>query len=307
MRTQSCWMILSILGLMLGPVAVRADNADVPTSIVAVPNSPITLTSCRAHPAGFGSWDGTFNVLNRTKHAMLSFRVRYRAFDSENVAIGQGTSDVAPSESLASGDTGTYSSETFFGVSEPRSSGLHLNCRVEAATFTGKRSWTFGHRWPEKLLPLGRASAFSPLPPLSRRSMPAPPRLGITVVNAWNDAVNGALFVHDSITVHGGASDATLRASDFRLTMSLANGSRRTYAGLAQPAPTFQKLNPLGPDMTSAYEVDPREDLGAMGSILVPAHGVVRTTVTFDVTDAVSDPQANRLVVIRSGYGAPRD
>jgi len=121
----------------------------------------------------------------------------------------------------------------------------------------------------------------------------------ITVTNAWSDTFNGAILVHDTISVTGGSADTTLTARQFALTMSLANGARKTYFGLTQAAPTYQKINPLGSTTMTAYEVAPKSDLGGLGSIVVPSHGNVTVTVTFVVPDALTNSSDNRSVVLR--------
>ncbi len=42
-----------------------------------------------------------------------------------------------------------------------------------------------------------------------------------------------------------------------------------------------------------------RRTTGALGTVVVPANGTVRVTVTFIVPDAVADPNANRGVAVR--------
>ena len=122
----------------------------------------------------------------------------------------------------------------------------------------------------------------------------------ISPTNSWNDTVSGNLLIHVAIEVQGGESDASLRASDITLTMALANGGKKTYVGMTSPAPTFQKLNPLGNAPTTAYQVDPKEDLGRLGSLIVPAHGTVKVVATFLVgNDVVANPSNNRNVSLK--------
>jgi hypothetical protein len=94
-------------------------------------------------------------------------------------------------------------------------------------------------------------------------------------------------------------ADSTVTPSDFTLTMMLADGTGRTYAGMTQAAPTYQKINPLGNQLITAYEVDPQTDLGRMGSVAVPAHGTISVTVTFMVPDAVANPNDNRIMAFQ--------
>jgi hypothetical protein len=129
---------------------------------------------------------------------------------------------------------------------------------------------------------------------------PPPPALGLTVTNAWNDTVNGVLFVHDAVVISGGDQDVALKPDDFAISMRLANGAIKQYASLTDAAPTYQKYNAMASGyISTAYEVDPKEDLGAIGPMTVPAHGSVRVVVTFQIPDAVSTPGDNRKVSFR--------
>ena len=112
--------------------------------------------------------------------------------------------------------------------------------------------------------------------------------------------VQGALFVHAALDIQGGSTDANLTPNMLMLTMQLSNGAKKSYGAMTQAAPTYQKLNPLGQTTQTAYEVDPKDDLGAIGSIIVPAHGTVHVIATFFVgTDVVADPTSNRQVALQ--------
>ncbi len=128
----------------------------------------------------------------------------------------------------------------------------------------------------------------------------AAPPITFTVTKAWNDSVNGVLFVHDAITIAGGERDVELPPDAFALGMSLANGAKKSYTSLTQAAPTYAKYSPGAPNNTmTAYEVAPREDLGSIGTLTIPAHGNVRVIVTFQVVDEVADPTNNRNVTLK--------
>lgn len=116
------------------------------------------------------------------------------------------------------------------------------------------------------------------------------------VEGAWNDVVRDGMFVHDALVVHGGDIDVTIRPSDFVLTMALANGAQKTYSGMTAGAPTYQRYNALTKDYATAYQIDPKTDLGRLGSVIVRAHADVSVTVTFAVPDQVADASANRQV-----------
>jgi len=120
------------------------------------------------------------------------------------------------------------------------------------------------------------------------------------VTNAWNDAVNGVLFVHDAIAITGGESDVMLQPDDFLISMHLANGAIKKYPSMTQHAPTYQKYNPADiQNPLTVPEVDVKEDLGSIGPMTIPAHGSVRIVVTFQVVDSVENPQDNRSVSLR--------
>ncbi len=122
----------------------------------------------------------------------------------------------------------------------------------------------------------------------------------ITPTNAWNDTVDGNLLVHVSLDVQGGPGDATLAPSNLSLMLALANGGKKAYTAMPVAAPTYQKLSSLGSTMQTAYEVDPREDLGRLGSVIVPAHGTVKVVATFLVgSDVIANPTENRAVTLK--------
>jgi hypothetical protein len=80
--------------------------------------------------------------------------------------------------------------------------------------------------------------------------------------------------------------------------MTLPGGARKTYPGLAAPAPQYSKIVP-GVGTTLAYEVAPAADLGRLGMIIIPAHASVTTTVTFGIADPLATPTDNRNVTLR--------
>jgi len=264
--------------------------------------SPFAITRCRLTRSS-AFWHGyTLGIVNRTKHQLLSADVALRLYDVENALIGQTTIRLPVQTPLADSDTAVYS-ESSFGVNmtEPITAVTRVECRAATATFTGSKNWTYGRTWPEKLLPLPTAENVNAGGAGERPaiSSSAASRVQIAVTNAWNDMVNGILFVHDTIAVNGGETDRMLRASDLTLTMALSNGARKTYTGMTQGAPTYSKINPLASSTTTAYEVEPTSDLGRLGIIMVPAHGAVTVTVTFAVPDPVANATDNRAVTAR--------
>jgi hypothetical protein len=139
------------------------------------------------------------------------------------------------------------------------------------------------------------ASTPQPMP-----QQPAISPLSIVVTNAWNDTINGVLFVHVAVSITGGAQDVSLQPDDFGLSMQLVNGAKKVYPSIRQAAPTYQKVSLFDTgNLTTAYEVDPKQDLGSIGPMTIPAHNEVRIVVTFEVADSVMNSADNRAVSLR--------
>ena len=298
---------------------ITASNAlaaeQVNSGVVNVPNSPIVLTACKMSRQSSG-WNDIFGPVvigNRTKHALAGVQIVYAFYDSENVRMSQTTQRYSLSEPVLSGDTVTVQGgASFNGTAQLLS---RVTCRVQSADFSANKRWQYGQAWNEKLVPLATEQAATPLDSSSsqvlsaakagpsgsaRSSNAAAPGVKITSTNAWNDTVGGNLLVHVAIDVEGGSGDATLSPANLMLTMALANGGKKAYLAIPVAAPTFQKLNPLGNTTTIAYEVDPKEDIGGLGSIIVPAHGSVKLVATFLIgNDLVANANDNRNVVLK--------
>jgi hypothetical protein len=274
----------------------------VPTRIVATPNAPVVLTSCRSNIYDSARFEGINNAMNRSDVFLVTYAVRWNVYDHSGTSIYQYDANFRFDSNLAPGDQTNKTNPIY---TNNLSSVGSVTCRLQSATFEGGKSWTYGRAWTGKLSPIPSSQSmnggaqFGSQASVAPSSDAQPSGLNIAVTNAWNDAVNGATFVHDTISIQGGASDVSLNPAQFTLTMSLANGARKTYYGLTQPAPTYQKLNPLGSTTMTAYEVDPRTDLGSIGSIIVPAHGNVTVTVTFAVPDVIANANDNKTVAVR--------
>lgn len=271
-----------------------------PAKIVTVSGAPVLLTNCTATKYSSGLGFAT-NVENVADVFLTTYSIRFTIYDHGGTVIGQDDLPVTFTSDLAPGDTAlhTYPSPN---LSAPLSSAASATCRLQTAKFEGGKSWTYGRTWSGKLSQPPATQSLNDTPSSGLYAAQTPPRtpsLKIAVVNAWNDVAEGVTFVHDSISVEGGDNDVTLTPSQFTLTMPLANGARKTYYGLMQPAPTYQKLNPLGSTTMTAYEVDPRNDLGGLHSIIVPAHGTVAVTVTFLVPDVIANANDNRQVSLK--------
>lgn len=285
--------------------SARADDI-VRTRIVPVNNAPLQITNCKSP-----FWNEQFvTIANRTNHSLTSVDVQFRWYDTDGSQIGQEVKGVNVSPILTPGDSNTYE---FFGgtdLSEPTQAIGFVTCRIQHATFTSRRSWQYGTAWHEKLRRIESEPAVdgdddnSPMandqpsekPARSSKPSSHASHLQFTVSNAWNDNLNGALLIHTALVIQGGKHGVTVSPQDFALTMALANGGTKRYQGMTAPAPTYEKFNALTNTSTTAYEVDPKDDLGAIGSVTVPAGGSASVIVTFVIPDIVADPKANRNV-----------
>jgi hypothetical protein len=274
---------------------------------MAVSGAPVGLMSCRYNPTADHHNNGQeviASFANLSSHLLLSVAVRVQIYDVENSLIGTGVVTVYndATHPIASGDTQSGGADFGPGISEPASVVRYATCRVDHAEFIGHRTWQYGGaKWPEHVRPLPAAvtGPVGPDGPPPTQDLPRP-NVHISVASAWNDTVQGALFVHCALDIQGGNADATVAPSMLVLTMQLANGGRKSYGAMTQAAPTYQKLNPLGQTTQTAYEVNPKDDLGAIGPIIVPAHGAVHVIATFFVgTDVVADPMSNRQVSLQ--------
>ena len=145
---------LATVGLTLGLAAtITGSVAQTPiaTSIQAQPSAPAVITRCLAalHPSGDSGWlESTVNVLNRTRHGLLSYEVQYRYFDQDRALMGQYEQVVTLNEVLTPGDTGSQDAQGLsFQSSEPIMALAAVTCRLTHATFTGKFAWSYGQRW----------------------------------------------------------------------------------------------------------------------------------------------------------------
>ena len=120
-------------------------------------------------------------------------------------------------------------------------------------------------------------------------------KIALAVSNTWNDSVNGKLIVHVAIDVQGGDADAQVQPRNLMLTMASADGAKKAYRALTQTAP----ISPLGNQTQTAYEADPKDDIGGLGSVIVPAHGTAHIVATFLLGGGVlANPSDNRQVSV---------
>jgi len=286
--------VAAILAALAAPIAVAAQvSGPFPTAIVAVPNAPVALTTCHLEHASPISVrvDGSVVIANRTTHTLASAQVRFVFFDTENTRMDQEDIGLPLTAPVAPGDVSTARVDIMFQGTATLLS--RVSCRIESANFSAGKHWTYGQRWPEKLIPIRKeAMSFSGGEgrgaTAAQRVTPAAARVQVTVTNAWTDTVAGVLYVHDALAIVGRDAPTILRPSDLTLTVALANGATKTYQAMNGSAPTYLKLNPLGDTPTTAYEVDPTADMGRIGALTIPPHGTVTTTVTFAIPDPIA-------------------
>lgn len=288
----------SLIGIAL--VIPAAGALAEPGVKVLSASAPLTITACRN--------DGNHrysDVVNRTRHTLKSYEVEWDAYDAHGKNLGGASLEYQLDPALATGEQGSYFEDVSveqLGVPSAHAVS-RFTCRVVSATFTDGKKWTSGKHWAEALLPMPAArTADSGATGAAPQTVGAPGGSGaalhIEVVNAWNDNVQGTLYVHDTILIHGAAANTTVQSRDFVLTMQLANGGQKSYPGMSQAAPTYSKINPMSQTPGVAFEVDPNMDLGSLGALVVPAQGAVKVTVTFAILETVANPAANRSVTM---------
>ena len=278
-------------------------------TIVRVPGSPAELTRCQMVRNSSETLDGTAVVQNRTRHQLSNIQVTVTAYDVEGVKMDVAQSASSPTELVSPGDNAPYKIYTVFSFKDQARFFARATCRITSAQFSGySQPWTTSKRWTEKLLPLAKSESSDTIQ--SDRSDTASRRptgaaqanvpAAIHVTNAWNDVVAGKTLVHVAIDTQGGNSDSTLTPEHLVLTMALASGGKKTYTAIPVAAPTYEMVNPLLNATKQVHEVDPKEDLGGLGSVIVPAHGTVKVVATFLVgTDVVANASDNRNVVLK--------
>jgi hypothetical protein len=288
---------------------VYADGP-VRTSVIATAGAPVTLTHCAASLDMFADLSASGSLINRSDVFLTSYVIRWYQYDhvgnlmmSEDHSYGFGT-DLAPN------DTASANPINLSGSDEPRSALSEVKCRLESAKFEGGLTWTYGRMWHRRLAPMPPAESQLDAQPGTNAVTDAtkdPQQsdlsdVGVTVANAWDDSVNGNLFVHVALDVRASSAAATITPPHVLLKMKLADGKDRVFAAMSDAAPTYQKLDPLGQNSTTktAFEVDPNEDLGKLGQVKIMADSRARIVATFAIGDvSVADPRDNKRVVLK--------
>lgn len=144
--------------------------------------------------------------------------------------------------------------------------------------------------------------------------------LSMSVLNTWQFGVQGRFIVHDRVLVHGADAPRAITACDFVLTVALLNGQQMAITGSPMPVSDVEHqvgmmngLGTIGIPFVGGFaslfhqkirpDVDPKEDLGGLGSVTVPANGSVTVVVTFNVNQYLAAASAPNTNVTLKGIG----
>ena len=278
-------------------------------NVVATPGAPVAITHCTARTES-GELFVSSNAINRSDVFLTSYVVRWFLYDHSEILMGQSDSSNSFSTDLAPNDTTSSGNNAIYYFTEPLSSLSRVKCRLESAKFEGGLTWTYGRVWHRRLGPLPRVESFSDNAPVNSERKVASgasqsgdlSNVHLEVANAWNDTVNGNLLVHVAVNVRASSTAAVIDPANLQLSMKMADGKDRVFTAMNNAAPTYQKLDPLGQSSTTqtAFEVDPKEDLGRLGRVDLFANSTARIVATFAIGDvSVADPKDNKRVVLK--------
>jgi hypothetical protein len=309
LRIRSSIFAIAAFSLVFGLTGLKGDAEDqIRASVIPTPSAPVALTHCFALAEG-NYYYGSVNAINRSDVFLESYVVRFSAYDHSGTLMGQQDTPFSFNTNLAPNDTTNSGNTPIYGNTEPMSALNQVKCRLQSAKFEGGLSWTYGRVWHRRLSPLPHVDSLDNESGTAQTASIAPPAqmtgfagVNLKVENGWNDIVNGANFVHVAIDVRAGNSDALVKPNDLHLTMKLANGGVQDFTAMAGPAPTYQKFDALAQNSntTTAYEVDPKEDLGALGSVKISANSMAHIVATFAIGNAVvADLRDNQHVALR--------
>ncbi len=277
------WLSATVYFAVMCCVAAAADP---PVNVQPVAAGPLVVSACQTN----GNQRNTV-VGNRSAYTLRAFSETWTALDASGKSLAAVVVDYGITPPLASGSAAGYSAQvpTAAFTSGAASTISGYNCVLTSATFGNGVTWSPGRPWRGKLVAIAAPKA---------SAAPNSSQLSFQVINAWND-INDGYFVHDTLLIHGGSRDVTIKPRDFLLRAVLSNGGVEEYLGLASAAPSYSKVDPVSGNTFSQPEVDPASDLGALGSLTVPAHGDVTVTVTFALQAPLQNPKADRDVLMR--------
>lgn len=286
MRIQSaCGCMAMIIAILASPLVARADQ--VSTQIVTPSQTPVLIKRCQVDTTGnYGSPSAWVNIQNRTRHQLITADVEYSFYDTDKALFAQATIRYTPGTPVASGDIQQFSGGFYPQHSEPFNVTAYVTCRVDAATFTGEKSWHYGERWHEPLVSENGPPQTSNDIVSSSVGGISPPKLTVRVLSAWEDqapSYQSGYYVHDRLSISGADRDVSVHPHDFILRVITSTGEMQSIRGLSSAAPQYAKINYATNQSVLTPEVAVDEDLGAHGSLDVPAHSAATTVVTFYV------------------------
>jgi hypothetical protein len=314
---MECCIVLSRLvaaaalsGLTACPLTAAADDGT-PSRVIAVPNAPVLLTRCSFRLDNYDERSVySENVVNRTTHPLTSLTVRFQFFDEEG-AIGEEQVRQTPSDDglLASGDTASYT-QVYAGKrwSDPSSVLRYTTCRIESATFTRGRAWSYGQTYSGKLIPYSPDQSSAVFDSNGRPSgrnysgkaaSDASPSISIAMEQAWVTHVPDAgSFVHVRVKLTAPAA-IDVSPSDFQMNFTLVNGASKNYSPLEQPAPRVLRgglLSSTGDPNDFTPSVAAAEDFGAIGKITLQPKIAVTMVLTYQVGLLGAAGTVNKIV-----------
>jgi len=304
-------VIALISGLGIAAPA-SADQEPFSTSIIPQ-TAPVLLTRCLSSHE-YSYVQGATSAVNRSELFLVSYTVRWKIYDHTNNNVSQGDTTYDFKSDLAPGDSTAGSTQINLTSGIRFAEVGKVKCRLQNAKFEGGKTWLYGHPWRGRLRTVdnvstndaasegNRAEGQTSNNALSSASSIADTRgnINLKVTNAWNDTVSGNLLVHVAIDVMARDQTTSITPSMLTLSMALANGSTKFYTAMQTGAPTYEKVNALNSTNSTAYEVDPKEDLGRLGSISISPRRTAHIVATFMVgSDTVSDSNDNRSVKLQ--------
>lgn len=287
---------ISTLSLSLAAAFLVCSPAIATTSgsVVANSSSPIAPTQC--HTDGDNRY---VTLFNRTTSTLKTFTIHWSAFDSSGKKLGEADQDFTPDPPLKAAATDGYYGPipTSAFTTGPESSIARFSCAIDAAGFSNGSTWAPGKAWSGKLLPVPSASSSKLAKTSGGNGGNVAHGIQVTVSKSWTDVDSTSnppnYFIHDTLVIQGANREVTITGDQFLLTMHLTNGGIARFVGLTKAAPSYTKLNFAGNDGITVPEIDPSSDLGAIGSVIVPAGGTVTITVTFVTNVAPANPTSN--------------
>ncbi len=268
-------------------------------------DAPAVLQACHIRPGWGNSTVDLFDRFNRTlAHATLHFVF----YDDAGRYLSQ--QDVTlVNLKISPGQVGHVVDSSL-----PSSQSGSTLCKLTYAEFVGPVEWRLGSPWH------GRVYYTSPnLGPGGGGSYDNSPHSSATqqsgstqVLAVWPTVIGNDVYLHVRYRFLV-RNDVTIRADEFRASFNLANGGILNVNGQDQAAPLVPRggegvFAALGEATDNVPSVDSSEDLGALGSLMLPAGRPVTVVVTFHPTQPLSTTRPLQTVYLPPGlpgYTAP--